>query len=96
MTAERWRDMRDEMLEAEAKMQGRLDKAYGKVVIPEMRMLRPATSADIVCGQVIYYPERANPYWQIVEDVLHPNDPFKAYVADDGCRYGLDGAFVRK
>ena len=63
--------------------------------------LRPAKAKDIVEGAVIWYPEwktddpeddsRA---WNIVNEVLRPSDPFKAYVAHEGCRYGLDGAFV--
>ena len=32
---------------------------------------------------------------QVVE-VLRPDDPFKGYVLNDGCRYGLDEAFVRR
>ena len=30
----------------------------------------------------------------LVDEVLRPNDPFKAYTAEDGSRYGLDDAWV--
>jgi hypothetical protein len=32
--------------------------------------------------------------WRMVELVERPRDRFKAFSADDGCRYGLEGAFV--
>ena len=34
-------------------------------------------------------------FWSIVEKVLYASDGFKAYEGNDGCRYGLDGAYVR-
>lgn len=57
--------------------------------------LRPATPADIVEGAIIWHKNGDDgDYWNVVEEVLRPDDPFKAYVADDGCRYGLDEAYV--
>lgn len=57
--------------------------------------LRPATAADIRVGALIWYVDEEGPrHWQIVGDVLYPSDPWKAYCALDGCRYGLDGAMV--
>lgn len=59
--------------------------------------IRPATAHDIVDGAIIWYDrekEYGGPFWNIVCEVLKPRDAFKAYCADDGCRYGLDGAFV--
>ncbi len=63
--------------------------------------LRPATAEDIKVGARIWYDgsdgldSPSEPYYcRVVEEVLHPNDPWKAYCADDGCRYGLDGAMV--
>jgi hypothetical protein len=66
---------------------------------PLPKNLRPATARDIKELAVIWYPDWASrrdgtPGWAVVEEVLHPDDQFKAYCADDGCRYGLDGAFV--
>ena len=59
--------------------------------------LRPARPEDIASGLIVWH-ERAEEYggwyWHIVEEPKHYGDAFKAYCADDGCRYGLDGAFV--
>jgi len=67
---------------------------------------RLAKASDIRVGAVIWYPERVfvagaytsvrSVFWNVVREVLSPGDRFKAYVADDGCRYGLDGAEVEK
>lgn len=64
--------------------------------------LRVAVPADIVVGAVLWYehdgwkPDSGEKrcYFLIVDDVLRPNDPWKAFTAHDGCRYGLDGAMV--
>lgn len=65
--------------------------------------LRSATSKDMVEGGIIWYPEFRREDlddpcggWKIIAEVLHPQDQWKAYCADDGCRYGLDGAFVEE
>jgi len=63
--------------------------------MPEQK--RSATARDIVKGAIIWYEreeQHGGDYWNIVEEVLHPGDAFKGYMADDGCRYGLDGAYV--
>ena len=57
-------------------------------------MFRPAVETDIVKGNFIWidgddYMEKFS-----IEEVLRPNDPFKAYVAD-GCRYGLDRSYIK-
>jgi hypothetical protein len=56
--------------------------------------LRPATPKDIVEGAILWYPHWSEKKWSMVVDVRYPDDQWKAYCADDGCRYGLDGAFV--
>ena len=62
--------------------------------------LRPATAEDIKVGAQIWYDHGglpyfpSEPYCMTVEEVLHPNDQWKAYTADDGCRYGMYGAMV--
>lgn len=61
--------------------------------------IRAATAKDMVEGNIIWHKREVKyggPFWNIVDAVLSPNDLFKAYCADDGCRYGLDGAFVKK
>lgn len=61
----------------------------------QTRALRPAEAEDVQVGAVIWYEVRADRYVPVlVEEVINPNDPYKAYTADDGCRYGLDGAMV--
>ncbi len=59
--------------------------------------IRSATLADIKIRAIIWYCDGQNEpsHWHIVEEILRPSNTFKAYVAEDGCRYGLDGAFVR-
>lgn len=57
--------------------------------------LRPATPSDIVEGAIIWHKNGDDgDFWNIVEEVLRPDDPFKAYYSEDGCRYGLDEAYV--
>jgi hypothetical protein len=61
--------------------------------------LRPAKASDIVEGAIIWYPKWEDSdhpidLWKEVYEVKWPDDAFKAYTAHDGCRYGLDGAFV--
>jgi hypothetical protein len=58
---------------------------------------RPAINNDIKEGAIIWHEREkqyGGDYWHIVDYRLHEGDPYKAYVADDGCRYGLAGAYV--
>lgn len=67
-----------------------MSDAYDKAVhYPLPTNLRPATPSDIVIGAVLWYHN----YWSVVEEVLRPNDDFKAYLYNGG-RYGLHGAFI--
>ena len=62
---------------------------------PDNIRLRKATNEDIVYGNIIWYKEGDNgPFWKIVEETLNPNDNWKAFIAEDGCRYGLYDAYV--
>lgn len=92
-------------LQAERELQASREKlANAKVLATEtarpVGALRVATAADIVVGALLWYAreedgDEGNPwFWCIVEDVIHPNDMWKAYTAHDGCRYGLDGAMI--
>ena len=57
--------------------------------------LRPATPGDIVEGAILWYPEfTEGRKWNRVDEIYSPSDPWKAYCAHDGCRYGLEGAHV--
>ena len=59
-------------------------------------VLRPATPDDIIKGAVIWYPDENDDdvLWCVVENVINPSCDFKAYESYDGCRYGLDNAYV--
>lgn len=60
------------------------------------KYFRPATPEDIIVENVIWYQGGDDGiFWQIIEEVYRSCDNFKAYCGEDGCRYGLDGAFVR-
>lgn len=55
---------------------------------------RPAVAEDIVLGAIIWYKEGDDgPFWAIVEELNYTGDDWKAF-SFDGCRYGLNGAFV--
>ena len=56
--------------------------------------MRKATSRDIVEGNILWYPDPDRNCWALIDDVHNPSDRFKAFSDDDGCRRGLDGAFV--
>ncbi len=86
-------DWLDARAEAEA--------AWGKVSHAEKiaqaarlpNVIRYANNRDIIKGAILWYADDSV-YWLMVDEVLRPSDPYKAYIAHDGCRYGLDGAFV--
>lgn len=61
---------------------------------PPPKNRRPAKASDIVEGAIIWHElakEHGGYYWNIVAEPMHYGD---AYCADDGCRYGLQGAYV--
>lgn len=92
-----WLRARSLVREALDKEEKALDYATANAVLPSR--LRPATAEDCATiGKVIWYPRHILPEeyagWVIVEEPAHYGDPFKAFTAHDGSRYGLDGAFV--
>ena len=58
--------------------------------------LRKAKPEDIVLDNVIWYKgnEYHGDFCKIVDEVLHPDSMYKSFCAEDGCRYGLDNAYV--
>lgn len=58
--------------------------------------VRPAVSADIVVGAVIWYKGELDggPWWKLVLEVHRPADLWKGFDSEDGDRCGLDDAFV--
>ena len=91
---QKWLDATIAYEKAFTKLEVALENAEEKAVMP--KRIRPATAEDIVIGAIIWYPkdEYTDTYWKYVSFVMYPNDQWKAYCAHDGCRYGLDGAFV--
>lgn len=64
---------------------------------PPKKSLRPARADDIKPGLIVWHDNGDYGwFWHVVEEPQHYGDSFKAYMADDGCRYGLDGAWVNK
>ncbi len=98
MTPEQWTKKSSRMRDKRAAEEEKLDDERESVEMPAAADLRPATPRDIKEGSIIYYPAKPgrDAYWKLIDEVLRPDDDFKAYCADDGCRYGLDGAYVRK
>lgn len=65
---------------------------------PPKRELRKAEPHDLTKQGTLVWHDNGDEgwFWNVVDEPLHFGDDFKAYVADDGCRYGLDGAWVLK
>jgi len=64
---------------------------------PPKKQLRRARADDIRTGLIVWHErpaEHGGWYWHVVAKPMHYGDAFKAYCADDGCRYGLRGAWV--
>jgi len=61
---------------------------------PLPRNLRPTKAKDIIKGAIIWHKIGDNEhFWQIIKEV-NINDSFRAYCAEDGCRYDLDNAYI--
>ncbi len=89
----KWLQSRKDLYKLALKERDLLDAAKTQEIPDD---LRPATAKDIVEGNIIWYKhdDYDQPFWNMVEYVERPNDNWKAYTAHDGCRYGLDDAFV--
>lgn len=80
-----------------ASVRKRISAAYeraGKCPLPAH--LRRVTPRDVVCGAIFWHPRYGDsgfPMWDIVDEVLFPDDAFKAYVSE-GCRYGINGSYI--
>lgn len=78
----------DEAEDVIAKARRKADKC------PKPKNLRKANADDIKVGAVIWLDADDGFVWNVVEELRHYGDDWKAYVADDGCRYGLHSAYV--
>lgn len=77
---------------------------------PNKKKLRKAQAKDIRIGRIVWlYVENTfkgseledkddKKEWHLMEivEVLCPSDKFKAFCAEDGCRYGLHNLFVER
>ena len=62
-----------------------------------MKEYREATAEDIVNGNTVYVlGDDLALHKKVIDEVLKPNDQWKAFYADDGCRYGLDGLYIKE
>lgn len=60
-----------------------------------LKDLRPIKSRDVEEGAMVFGEgSDGEVYMHFIEEVKNPTDLFKAWIASDGCRYGLDGHFV--
>lgn len=97
MTAEEYLTQRRLLRDIIRKCEFSIESLCKSVEIPPVDQLERATSLDIYRGNILYYRvDEQEPYWKEVCEVQYADDQFKAYVAEDGCRYGLDQAWVRK
>ena len=62
---------------------------------PPMDLIQ-AVPIDIQVGALVWIDGDDGFVWKVIEEVLKPTDMFKAFTAEDGCRYGLDGCYVSK
>jgi hypothetical protein len=99
MTPEEYIKLRDAVSEIITPLRESVEKARelaDSCFPPEAR--RRATPSDIVVGAIIWHwreEKHGGWYWHEIYEVQYQGDDFKAYVADDGCRYGLHEAWVR-
>jgi hypothetical protein len=59
--------------------------------------LRPATPEDVIVGNVfvgISSSGEDHPFIHRIDEVYKQDDPFKGYLASDGCRYGYDDMYL--
>lgn len=66
--------------------------------IEPLNDLVEAKAEDICERNLIYLLDSENEIFAVlyILEVCNPTDRFKGFVAHDGCRYGLDGAYVEK
>jgi len=56
--------------------------------------LVPISETDVTVGRTVWIlADGGYMVKKTIEQVLCPSDPWKAFCADDGCRYGLDGTY---
>lgn len=65
--------------------------------LEKIGLFRKATSKDIVEGNIVYkIGDGDEMHKMTIDEVLRPDDNWKAFDADDGCRYGLHDLWILK
>jgi len=65
-------------------------------IIPKDDFVK-AQPKDILFDKQVFIIDDDDKYVEKrISEVHNPSDAFKAFTADDGCRYGLDGCFILK
>ena len=95
MSPEEFVKIREEHFKDILKIKNKIKKLK-ELVDNSPKNLIPATSNDIKVGNVIWLDGDNGLVWMIIEEVLKPTDMFKAFIAEDGCRYGLDSCYISK
>lgn len=74
-----------------------MDSKYVKVDLLSIGLFRKATPDDIVEGNIVFLiGDGDEMHKKTIEEVYRPNDDWKAFCAEDGCRYGLYNLWVLK
>lgn len=95
MTPKQFVKFRNRMDHIVRNIEKEVERTQRAVVIPSFANVRPAKASDIVVGACIYYfKDQKFWFWSIISSVKWPDDDFKAYTGDDGCRHGLFNGFV--
>lgn len=92
MKSKEYQALRTAILLEIERLEKKLAEAREQVQIPGKSFLREMTGRDVFVGQIVFYLDENR--WCTVEQVISVNNPTRAFVADDGGRYGLRDAFV--
>ena len=61
-----------------------------------MIIFKQSGPEDIIEGAIVYIEcDDGDLRKMAIKEVLRPNDSWKAFCADDGCRYGHDGCYIK-
>ena len=98
----KWLDFRAEIQPKIDKLAALQKKAEKKAKPPAINQLRPATTKDIVEGNIFWHlPDDDNdpdeqPFWNYVSETANPSEKRDAYLAHDGSTYILSIAYIKK
>lgn len=73
------------------------EEVFNQSTIPVVNKLtfRKAVPKDIVVDKTVFLLGDENEiYTKTIKEVLRPDDQWKAFYADDGCSYGLEGLYI--